>query len=84
MSEIKDDVGLIFDKSHRDFPEMTGRISSEGAKGAEWFFTQFPNEHKVVMAALMGFEEYNKNIKLHLEVLSEIKETLKAIKEAKQ
>jgi hypothetical protein len=79
MSEIKDNVGLLFDKSHKEYPEVTGPKSAEGALGAEWFFTKFPLEHRVILQALVGFEEYNRNIKLHLEVLREIKEALKRL-----
>jgi hypothetical protein len=80
MSEVKDDVGLLFDKSHKDYPELSGKKSVEGAKGAEWFFTQFPQQHAVILEALSGFKEYNRNIKLHLKVLQEIREALKEMK----
>jgi len=79
MSEVKDEVGLGFDKSHPNHPEFMGRKSVEGARGAEWFFVEFPKEHKVVMEAMLGFEEYNKNIKLHLEVLREMRDALKRL-----
>jgi hypothetical protein len=52
----------------------------EGAKGAELFFTQFPQQHAVILEALSGFKEYNRNIKLHLKVLQEIREALKEMK----
>ena len=79
MSEVKDEVGLLFDKSHKDFPEMTGRMSAEGARGAEWFFIEFP---KIVQYQVEMDTRYARNLELHLSTLVEMKDTLKKIKEA--
>lgn len=70
-------VGLVFDKSHPNLAEFTGKESAEGAIGLDWWLRDFPTEHRAQMAAQA---EYNKNIKLHLEVLREIKEAIKELR----
>lgn len=79
MSEVKDDVGLIFDQSHPNLPEFTGEKSVEGAQGAEWFFTKFP---LVVQKQIEMDERYAKNLELHLSVLTEMKDKLGELGEA--
>lgn len=77
MSKVKDDVGLIFDKSHPSQPEFTGEKSVEGAHGAEWFFTKFPSNFAEFTATIF---EYKEQLKLHLEVERNTLETLKEIR----
>jgi ferrous iron transport protein B len=45
-----------------------------------WLLLNFPHEFRMVSMALSGFETYNKNIELHLKVLSEMSDTMKAIR----
>ena len=75
-------IGLTFDKSHLNKPEFTGSHSVEGAQGADWLFLSFPDRFKLVENALGGFQEYNRNIQLHLEVLGEMSATMKEIRKA--
>jgi hypothetical protein len=76
MSEVKDKVGLTFDKSHPNLPEFTGEKSVEGAQGAEWFFTKFP---AIVQYQVEMDKRYAENLELHLKVLEEIREAIKRL-----
>ena len=73
MSKVKDKVGLIFDKSHPGQPEFTGEKSVEGARGAEWFFTKFPDivQHQIEMD-----DRFAKNLERHLAVLEKMDQRL--------
>lgn len=79
LSEVKDEVGLIFDKSHPGKPEFTGEKSVEGAQGAEWFFTKFPNQFGEFTRSIM---EYSDQLQLHLEVERETLKTMKTIRKS--
>lgn len=74
MSKIKDDVGLQFDKSHPGQPEFVGKKSVEGAAGAEWFFTKFPEDMRALTESNKAFAQ---NLELHMEVLREIRDAVK-------
>lgn len=82
-SEGSKRIGLTFDKSHPNKAELTGKESVEGGIGMDWFFLQFPHEHRAIVSMLSGFDEYNKNIKLHLSVLTKMSKTLDKIARAK-
>jgi hypothetical protein len=69
-------VGLIFDKSHPNKAEFTGKESAEGAIGLDWWLLEFPKEHRAQMQAQ---SVYNSNIKLHLAVLQKMSDTLDKI-----
>lgn len=76
----------ICKSSHPDKIEHKG-VSAEitGARvgeNSEYLFTRFPNDFSTVVKSLEGFEEYNRNIKLHLGVLREMAITLKKIQKA--
>lgn len=72
-------IGLEFDKSHRNRAELTGQESVEGGMGLDWLLLDFPQQHRMVVQALSGFERYNANIEKHLEVLDSMDKTLKQI-----
>ena len=81
-------IGLTYDKSHPGQPELEGPESIEGSFGADYIFLDFPKEFKQLRASqknteilMAGFSEYNRNIQLHLAVLREMSETMKAIRE---
>ena len=69
-------VGLVFDKSHKDRPELTGRESAEGAIGLDWLLLDFAKEFR---QSQLWMREYNENIKLHLEVLREIRDAMRRL-----
>ena len=72
-------TGLLFDKSHPGKPEFTGPRSAEGAVGFDWMMTVAPAKIIRIEGGMAGFEEYNRNIKLHLKVLRKMEKTLKKI-----
>jgi hypothetical protein len=72
-------TGLLFDKSHPNKPEFVGQRSAEGALGFDWMMTVAPAKIIRIEGGMAGFEEYNRNIKLHLKVLKKMEKALEKI-----
>ena len=82
-------VGAEVSQSHAGKFQMSGKQSIEGAQGFEWLVLNYQQEFNLLHAktnlcadSLAGFAEYNRNIQLHLKVLNEMSETMKAIRES--
>jgi hypothetical protein len=74
-------VGAIEDGSHPGKVELVGQESAEGGLGMDWLLLDYPS---VVRQSLEMNAKFSKNLELHLQVLKDMQETLKAIKEVKK
>lgn len=86
--EIEARIGSkICQSTHPDKVEHEGKARQDRivqgkdvASGLEYLTLDMPPKIETIERALSGFDEYNRNIKLHLEVLGEMRDTLGDIK----